>query len=339
MRIHATQVDGFEHVVRLECAGTIAFLAIHSLVRGRAFGGIRIREYPSEEDALRDALALALAMSRKAVLADIQGGGAKTVMICPEPAQRRPALLALARAIEALEGRYRAGGDYGFTPADARVVGSATRYLATGDLDDSTAAGVEASLCALGVPQRVALQGLGRVGLPLARRLVARGIRVIAADPRPPSDLPAQVELVDPGSIASVECEVFAPCAHGGLLDRPTIDRLRCGLVCGAANNPFAAESDATHLHRRGIAYVPDFIANAGGLIQGASADLDEASMIEARMAALPVLTRTVLERATAEDRSPHHVAIELADERLAQRRDRPRSWPSRPLLPHHAPA
>jgi len=320
----ALRVDGFDQILRLDCAGATAFLAIHSHVEGRAFGGIRIRDYASEDDALTDALSLALAMSRKAMVAGIRGGGAKTVLLLPEPQRRRDALIALAAAIESLDGRYCAGGDYGFTPEDAAIVDEHTRFLASGDLDDATAAGVEASLCALFEPRTVAVQGLGRVGRVLAQRLLRRGITVYGADPRPAEDLPSGLTLVDPATIASIECDVFAPCAHGGLLDRATIDGLRCRLVCGAANNPFAQEVDAERLHSRGIPYVPDFIANAGGLIRGASLTLHENDEIPGRMAALPELVRTIIARATAEDRSSHRVAIELADERLAARRDPP---------------
>lgn len=318
----ALAVDGFDQVLRLDCAGATAFLALHSHVEGRAFGGIRIRSYATEDDALVDALNLAHAMSRKAMVAGIRGGGAKTVLLLPEPHRRRPALIALAGAIEALAGRYCAGGDYGFTTEDAAIVGDRTRFFASGDLDDATAEGVEACLSALFEPRTVAIQGLGRVGRALARRLLRRGIIVYAADPRPADDLPAGIRLVDPATVASVECDVFAPCAHGGLLDRATIDRLRCRLVCGAANNPFVVEADADHLHSRAIPYVPDFVANAGGLIRGASLTLGEAAEIPGRMAALPELVRQVIARATAEDRSPHWVAIELADKRLETRRD-----------------
>ncbi len=330
--MHTLPVDGFDQVLRLDCAGTTAFLAIHSQIAGRSFGGIRIRAYQNERLALDDALALSRAMSRKAVLAGIRGGGAKTVMLLPDPAKRRPALLALAAVIEDLEGRYCAGGDYGFTADDGDIISSKTRFLATGNLDDATAAGVEAALCALFIPERVALQGLGRVGLALAKRLLRRGITVIAADPRPPADLPPEIRLVDPQTITSIECDVFAPCAHGGLLAGAEIESLRCRLVCGAANNPLASEACAQHLHRRGIAYVPDFIANAGGLISGASTALGEADRIDARMAALPDLVREITERAAAQGRSAHHIAIELADERLACLRDPPPSaHPDRP--------
>lgn len=317
-------VVGFDQVLRLDCAGATAFLAIHATIDGRAFGGIRIRDYADEDAALADALALARAMSRKAALAGIRGGGAKTVMICPEPDRRHDALTALARTIEALDGRYLAGGDYGFTTADDAVVRQHTRFLASGDLDDATAAGVEASMCARSTPKRVAIQGLGRVGARLAERLVARGVTVVGADPRPPATLPAGVELIDPTAIDACEADVFAPCAHGGLLDAATIDRLRCRLVCGAANNPLAAEADADRLVRRGVAYVPDFVANAGALIDGASRALGEEARIPERVAALPALVRELLDRAEAEGRSPHHIAIELADRRLADLRDRP---------------
>ncbi|MCB9569771.1 MAG: Glu/Leu/Phe/Val dehydrogenase [Myxococcales bacterium] len=317
------EIAGYDEVHRLECGGAPTFLAIHTRFTGRAFGGIRSRDYPSERAALGDALALSQAMSRKAALAEIPGGGAKTVMMRPPPERRREALEELAAIIESLGGSYCCGGDYGFTVEDEATVRARTRHIATGDLSDATAAGVELAMLAAEIPTSVAIQGLGRVGEALARRLVARGIKVLAADPSPHAATPRGVRRVDPATILEAEVDVLAPCAHGGVLGEAAIERLRCRRICGAANNPFATKSDADRLHARGIAYVPDFVANAGALIEGALTTIGEAAAIEARMAALPELVRAIDRESRRRDRSPHWIAVEIADARLATRRRR----------------
>jgi leucine dehydrogenase len=311
---------GYEHVYELECAGSRAFIAIHAALRGRAFGGVRIRAYASDEHALTDALALAEAMTRKVVLAGIDGGGAKSVLRLPPPHRRAEAIHQLGRFIDSLGGRYQCGGDYGFTAADEAVLRAATRHVACGDLAEATARSVELAIFAAADPRVVALQGLGAVGRPLARRLLARGVRVIAADPTWPEDLVPGDTLrrVDPAAIYGVDCDVFAPCAHGGVLDASTIPRLRAALVCGAANNPFAAADDVDRLDARGVAYIPDVIANAGATIVGASNALGEAAHIDPRFAAIPPLIHELLDRSRRERRSTHWIAHELADQRIA---------------------
>lgn len=311
-------VPDFDEVLRLECGGAVAWLALHRVVDGRAFGGIRVRAYADEAAALADALALARAMSRKCALAGIPGGGAKTVLIEPDPARRRQALAELAAVIEGLRGRYFCGGDYGFTSDDQRIVAAGTRYIACGDLDDATAEGVDAAMSAIDGVRVVAIQGLGRVGARLAARLLSRGVRVLGADPRADAAAGLPIERVSPQAIAAAPCDVFAPCAHGGTLDAATIAALRCRAICGAANNPLATEADAGRLVDRGIDLVPDTIASAGALIHGASRTIGEAAAIEERMARIPGLVHEVLARARAEARSPAAIANEIADRRIA---------------------
>ena len=312
---------GFDAAYRLRCAGATAFVAIHAALGGRAFGGVRIRAYPDERDALADALALAEAMTRKVVLAGIHGGGAKTVLTLPAPAARADALRELGAFIESLGGAYQCGPDYGFTAADEAILRDATRHVACGGLAAATARSTLLALLAAREPRVAAIQGLGGVGRALAEALVARGVRVIASDPAWPSDLPPSIERAPPEAIYDVPCDVFAPCAHGGVLNATTIPRLRAALVCGAANNPLASDADADLLHARGVDYVPDVVANAGAAIVGASTALGEAAQIEPRMAGIPALVHDLLARARAERRSPHRIARELADARIAELR------------------
>jgi leucine dehydrogenase len=311
-------IPGYDAVYRVPCAGTVAFVALHSLIRGRTFGGIRIRPYPDERAALDDALGLARAMTRKVVLTGIEGGGGKSVLMEPR-ADREQAVAALGEFIESLAGRYFSGPDLGFTAADGDALARTTRYVACGGLSQHTAESVLAAMCALGEPETVAVQGLGAVGLPLAERLRERGVRVIASDPRGTG---AFASVAD-GAIYETPCDVFAPCAIGGVIDARTLPRLRCRTVCGGANNPLASDAMAGELVRRDIVYVPDFIANAGAAIHGASRAIGEQDRIPERMARVATLVREVTERARRERRSPHHVAIELADARAAELKTR----------------
>jgi leucine dehydrogenase len=308
--------EGFDEVYRLDCAGTPAFVSLHAVIDGRSFGGIRIRSYGSEDDALADVLALSRAMSRKVVMAGIRGGGAKAVLMQPVR-ERAAAVRALGEFVDSLEGRYRCGPDYGFTAADAAILAQATRYASHGDLAHSTAQTILYAMQAVRPPSVVAIQGVGAVGRHLAQMLQAKGVQVIPSDVHPVEGF----ELVPPDAIYDVPCDCFAPCAAGGVLDEHTIARLKAGMVCGAANNPFRTDDDAERLRARGIAYVPDFIANSGGLIQGASAMIGEEHLIAERLGAVHDLVRDIVARADREGRSPHAVAIELADERIEQLR------------------
>jgi len=322
MNARALHVAGFDEVYELQIAGGVAFLAIALAARGHAFGGIRVRSYPSEQDALEDALALARAMARKVALAGIEAGGAKTVVMLPRPERRAEALAELGAFIDSLGGRYQCGPDYGFTAADEAVLRRATAHVATGDLAAGTAESVARTMAvAAGPSGRVVVQGAGAVGRLLAERLRAQGADVRVADIHLAPDLRGRFETVSPDMVYDEPCDVFSPCAAGGVLDASTISRLRCRAVCGAANNPLATAADADRLHERGITYVPDVLANAGATIVGASRALGETAQIEERMGSLVALTADVLRRAAREGRSPHHVAMEIADERVARLR------------------
>lgn len=205
------QFPGHLEVWRVPCADSVAFVAIHALVGGRAFGGIRIRSYPNEQAALDDALDLSRAMSRKLALAGIAGGGAKSVLLMPQPgAPRRDALAALGAFVERLDGRYHCGPDLGFGPEDDTVLRAATRFMAPQGMSGSTARGVEIALrAACPDVASVAVQGLGTVGRPLALSLQAAGVDVVGADLQPVDD----VRCVDPGTIHAQSVDVFAPCA------------------------------------------------------------------------------------------------------------------------------
>jgi len=304
---------GFEQVWRVPCAGGVAFVAVHAALDGRAFGGIRIRAYPDERGALDDALALARAMSAKLVLADIRGGGAKSVLMLP-PGQRAAAVAALGAFIQSLRGLYNCGPDLGFTADDDVVLREQTEYVAPAGMSDATAAGVESALRAASPePGRVAVQGLGTVGLPLARSLTSAGVDVVAADLRPQDEL----RSVAPEQIHRQAVDVFAPCALGGVLNAETIPELRCRVICGGANNPLASAADGLALQRRGIVLVPDVLSTSAAAIVGASTILGQQDRIPERLAAIGPRVVELLARARAADLPPCEQAARMAQQRL----------------------
>jgi len=280
---------GHEQVIAFQDppSGLRGFLAIHSTRLGPALGGVRIRRYARESDALADALRLARAMTMKCALAELPAGGGKAVILEGAGLRRARAFEAYGRIVEGLGGRFLTGGDVGIRPADLEAVGRATSHVAKesepglGDVNACTAEGVwqamRACLEVRGIAPRdahVAIQGVGNVGERLASILAREGCRLTLADrdaARARRVARATgATIVDPARIGAAAADVFAPCALGGILDARSIARLRASIVCGAANNQLATPADSARLARRGILYAPDYLANAGGVIRGA---------------------------------------------------------------------
>ena len=270
------------HIQR--AAGVEIFVAIDSTVRGPALGGCRWRPYPDSAAARRDALDLARAMTRKAALARLALGGGKSVVV-GDPRQRtRDQLLALGDFVESLEGRFIVAADMGTGQEEMAVLAERTRYVTglprsaggCGDPGPFTALGVqlalEAALTQVGRAldgAKVAVQGVGSVGSTLVRGLLEAGATVVVADsdPKALQQLPREVEVVAPELILDQDCDVFAPCGPPGVIDARVAEELSCQVVCGGANNPLEHSGIAQRLAQRGVLYVPDFLANAGGLM------------------------------------------------------------------------
>ncbi len=279
----------FEQVIALNdrACGLSGFI-IHDTTRGPAAGGIRIYPYDSEEDALTDGFRLARAMTFKAAAADLPVGGGKIVLRESSSLVREEALRAVGRALENLGGRFLAGRDVGVPVAQGAWVRSETRFMVdeseagVGDLNRATAVGVEAGARAAlafatgregWAGARVALQGAGGVGSWLARLLSEHGAELIVCDanPRALEELKALVPFreVAPDRILDVDCDLFAPCAIGGVLDADGAKRLKARAVAGSANNVLSSKEAGELLFSRGVAYAPDYLVNAGALIQG----------------------------------------------------------------------
>lgn len=343
---------GHERLIALQdrASGLRAWIALHDLRRGPGYGGIRIWHYRDENEAVLDALLLSRAMTFKCALAELRGGGAKTVVLADRLSDRPAAMERLGQHIEELGGRYRCGPDVGFGEADRRALIRGTRYFAH-DVEALRAAGeataeggewaIRAALDHVSGRAdlrgaRVALQGLGAVGGALARRLVAAGALVTAADPDRAACERARangVQVVDPTAIFEQDADVFAPCALGGTLHDLTIQRLRAPLVVGCANNVLARPEHAELLRQRGIVFVPDFVVSAGALIEGVGHEQTGRSDFGPELRRIGDTVRKVLRRAEAAGCTPTDAAIEMARE-ILERED-----PAAAACPPHGEA
>jgi len=309
-------------------------VAVHDTRLGPAHGGIRRWAYDDLWAAQRDVVALARAMTWKCALAEVPAGGGKAVILDRPDLDREAAYRVVGRVVEELGGSFYTGPDVNTTAADLNAVAQETRFVATarddgpGDLAAATADGVLSALTALaerlGQPMdqlRCVVQGLGAVGFGLCERLAARGAALIVADVVPArveaavARLGARAVAVD--QVFATAADVFAPCALGGGLTVDVARSIPVRGVCGAANNVFADEAAVVAAHERGLLVVPDFVANAGALIQGAIWNLQRQRVDAQRLERVGETARLVLARAAADGRPPVELAMELARERV----------------------
>lgn len=281
--------DGQAVVMRFDAeTGTWMFIALHNMTLGPASGGTRMKIYPSPEDGLADAMKLAEGMTYKWAAIDFRNGGGKAVLAIPrtlEGEERRGLFLRYGSLVDSLKGVYSTGVDLGTTPEDMVVVRSRTRHVHGVSADKEsvdagafTALGVFSGLrAALGhvfgssevQGRKVLVQGLGDVGGALARYLGDAGAQLLVSDVDPrriqaiTDSFEARVVPLD--EVYSAECDVYAPCAVGGTLNRETIPALRSKVVAGSANNQLEVPAeDSKRLLERGILYAPDYVINAG---------------------------------------------------------------------------
>jgi len=328
-------------------AGLRAIIALHDTTLGPALGGIRMRPYASEDEAIDDVLRLARGMTYKAAISGVNLGGGKSVIIGDSQTQKtEPLLRAMARCIDALHGVYIAGQDIGTNSHDMAVIAQETAHVTCvaeeaggfGDPSFFTAFGVVAGVKAVLervcgsdslVGRRVAVQGLGNVGYRVAQLCHEKRAHIIAADlstetsQRAASELDA--DIVDPRAIYDVECDIFSPCSVGGIINDDTVPRLRCSGVAGGANNVLAEPRHAMALAERGIAYAPDYLVNSGGLIHCQAVvrgDVDRDRVL-GQVSRIFEQTLAVFEKAEAERITTAMAADRIAEARIASARSR----------------
>lgn len=329
--------DDFEQVVFCHDAGSglRSIIAVHDTTLGPALGGVRMRPYATEEDALRDCLRLARGMTYKAAIAGVNLGGGKSVIIGDPKRDKTEALLrAHGRYIQTLHGRYIPGIDAGTGVADLEVIAVEAERVSCVRRDPSplTALGVLEGIRAcvrarLGAAAldgvRVCVQGVGHVGAALAAYLAAEGAKVTLADVDDglAQRVADQTGATKAGSdeLLTTPCDVFAPCAYGGVVDDDTAAALRCAVVAGGANNVLAERRHGEVLRRRDILYAPDYCINSGGLISLEEEILGhDDERTERRVRSVGGLVTGVIERAERDDVSTADAADTIARERVA---------------------
>jgi leucine dehydrogenase len=333
------EFDGHEQVV-FACdpaVGLRAIVALHSTALGPAFGGCRMWAYASEADALTDVLRLSRGMTYKAAICELPLGGGKSVILGdPRRDKTRELLRALGRVVESLGGRYVIADDIGTTLDDLRVMREVTAHTAaaTPSAQQPLAVTAYGVLMAIRAAARhrfgrddlaglkVAVQGLGNVGFPLCGHLYEAGAELVVSDLDPTRVASAESAFgargVGTEVILEQEVDVFAPCALGASLNQGTIPRLRAKIVCGGANNQLAAAGDDARLAARGILYVPDYLANAGGVIDFHQETIDDRPEAVLReVGRIREIALRVLCEAKAAGRTPLQVADEIVQQRL----------------------
>jgi leucine dehydrogenase len=290
MEISEIQVNGYEKVVRCRDkeSGLHALIAVHDTTLGPALGGLRMLPYASEDEALFDVLRLAKGMTYKSAVAETGLGGGKSVII-GDPARKSRALFhAMGRFIDSLKGLYITAEDMNIGIADLEQVRETTKFVtglsrdkgSSGNPSPYTARGCLVGLratCeeAFGSPsfkgRRVLIQGVGAVGGRLAEMLKEEGAEVTICDidDKRTAELSKKhgFRVVPDATHLDVECDVYSPCARGATLNDQTIPKLKCKAIGGAANNQLREPYHAERLKDRGILYAPDYVINAGGIV------------------------------------------------------------------------
>ncbi len=341
MNITVLDTPGYETVVHGvdDAAGLNAFIAVHSTTMGPALGGLRLWNYDDEASALSDVLRLSKGMTYKSAIAGTGLGGGKAVIMGDAKTIKSPQLFgAMGRLIDSLDGLYITAEDVNIGVADLVHVAEATPHVTglsreaggSGNPSPYTAHGVylgiRASLQhAFGNPspkgRSVAIQGVGSVARGVVKALLADGARVIAADIDQQkiervAETHPKIEWVDPTAIYDEEVDIFSPHALGAVINDETLPRLRCKIVAGAANNQLAEIRHGEALRARGILYAPDFVINAGGIIN-VGCELSDGGYDEVaamgRIENIPNALLRIFADADAENRPTNETAINVA--------------------------
>ncbi len=339
------EFDGHEslHFINDAPSGLRAIIAVHSTALGPAAGGSRRWSYASDADALTDALRLSRGMTYKNAVAELPFGGGKSVILASDAAPKSPELLtAFGRAVDSLNGKYITAEDVGMSVEDMRYVLQETKYVSGLPQSGDSAGGDPSPWTALGVflgieaavkvrlgkdsvdGLTVAVQGVGHVGAHLCRLLQEAGAKLIVADVNRDnlnavsSAMP--VTVVPAAEILYADVDVLAPCALGNILTAVTIPRIKASVIAGAANNQLSTVADGARLSSRDILYAPDYVINAGGIINvsheyyGGSSD----DRVRADVEKIPLRLETLFADAKETGRPTNELADEYARRLIA---------------------
>lgn len=328
---------------RDESVGLFGIIAIHSTALGPAAGGCRMQPYASTDEALTDVLRLSEGMSLKNAIAGLPLGGGKCVISAdPNSANKASLLRAFSYHVQSLNGRFWTAIDVGVGPADADVLAencdfifaNASRYKDGFNPSEYTALGGFVSLKAATMHvwgtqdlagRRIAIQGLGATGASMAKRLYEAGAELVVADVRSESVEPIVDQFgarsVDPDEIHSQDVDIFVPCALGAIINDDTLPDITARVICGLANNQLAEPRHGAELQAAGITYVPDYVANGGGIAAAGSMIYSSptADDMAERVHRLYETVSNILTIAAEQKRSSSEVADELAHERISE--------------------
>ena len=337
--------DGEETVVRFdEPSGSWMFVGVHSTTLGPGMGGTRMKTYAEPADGLRDVLRLSSAMTSKMAMASVPLGGGKAVLAVPAIPRgqaRRELMLRYGDLVESLHGTYVTACDMNTGPPDMDVIAERCSTV-LGRTEANGGSGTSAPNTAVGVfhgiraavahafgsdeldGRTIAVQGVGAVGEPLSRMLADAAARLTLADVDDvrAKELGEELEADVTGAdrIAEAPCDVFSPCATGGVLNAETIPNLQCRVVAGAANNQLGEPADAAHLAERGILYAPDYVVNAGGVIHLVSYEMlgEGDAEVQERLRGIGDTLGEVFTRAETDGISTGAAADAIVAQRLA---------------------
>jgi len=326
-------------------SGLKAFIAIHDTTLGPAAGGCRMWDYDTELDAQKDVLRLSRGMSFKNAVAGLELGGGKAVIMGNSRSGKSEALFrALGRMIDSLGGRYISAEDVGITVGDMEIAAEETPYVAgltkgenaSGDPSPATATGVFLGIKSavkhkLGSDNldglTIAVQGVGHVGYYLCRHLHQAGARLVVSDiNREALDRVAQefgAEIIATDQIISVEADVLSPCALGAIVNDRSIDRIKARIIAGSANNQLARDDHGQALMDRNILYAPDYVINAGGIINVAAETRGayDVNWVNAKVDKIYDTLKVIFDRSVSESRPTNRIADELAQEIIEKAR------------------
>jgi leucine dehydrogenase len=329
--------------------GLRSVIVIHSTALGPAAGGCRFWSYADKNDAVADAMRLAEGMTYKNALAGLPFGGGKAVIMRPSGEFDRALLFkAFGRGVDSLDGAYVTAEDVGTLVSDMQAVRSVTRHVAGLPSEGKSAGGDPSPWTALGVflsmrhaverrlggrlaGKTVAVQGVGNVGMELCHLLHQDGANLVVADGSPERAAKAALlygaVVVAPDELLSADVDVVAPCALGAILDECTIAGLNAKVVCGGANNQLATPEDGRRLTARGILYAPDYLVNAGGIINVVAEHMGEATAaVDERVRRIPERLAAVFDVAEASGEAPNFVADQMARAIVADARQATRT-------------
>ena len=321
-----------------QASGLRAIIAMHSTHLGPAAGGTRFWHYAEDREALTDALRLSRGMSYKNAMAGLPLGGGKAVILADKDRTKTPEMLsAFGRAVQSLGGKYVTAEDVGISVADITQISTETKFIAGlpvegggvgGDPGPHTSLGVflgikAAVKRALGKDSlnglHIAMQGAGSVAGGVARHAAAEGAKLSIADVDASRAQKLAAEtggtVVDPAALLFLEADVVSPCALGAVLTEESIARLNAPIVSGGANNQLATPEDGQRLHARGILYAPDYVINAGGIINVSTEYLGDGGpdLVRSRIEAIPARLEQIWSDSAATGRDPAAVADAMA--------------------------